>query len=86
MSRLSAPGPTVVDVAGVPVACEVRGHGIPVVLVLDEFPRATFAVLDTAGHWLGRIERPAAFRALVADRLERLKVETAGTTPSSPAR
>ena len=40
--------------------------------LLDEFPRATYAVLDMAGHQLGRIERPGAFRALIADWLERL--------------
>jgi len=40
--------------------------------LLDEFPRATYAVLDMAGHQLGRIERPGPFRALVGDWLERL--------------
>lgn len=42
--------------------------------LLDEFPRATYAVLDMAGHHLGRIERPALFRALVGDWLERMQV------------
>jgi pimeloyl-ACP methyl ester carboxylesterase len=40
--------------------------------LLDEFPRATFAVLDMAGHQLGRMERPGPFRALVGDWLERM--------------
>ena len=40
--------------------------------LLDEFPRATYAVLDMAGHQLGRIERPGPFRALVGDWLERM--------------
>ena len=39
----------------------------------DEFPRATYAVLDMAGHHVGRIERPALFRALVEDWLERMQ-------------
>jgi pimeloyl-ACP methyl ester carboxylesterase len=40
--------------------------------LLDEFPRATYAVLDMAGHQLGRVERPGPFRALVGDWLDRL--------------
>ncbi len=40
--------------------------------LLDEFPRATYAVLDMAGHQLGRIERPGPFRALVGDWLDRM--------------
>lgn len=51
--------------------------------LLDEFPRATYAVMDMAGHWLGRVERPAAFRALVADWLERLRVQSAPRRPAS---
>jgi pimeloyl-ACP methyl ester carboxylesterase len=43
--------------------------------LLDEFPRATYAVLDLAGHWLGRVERPDAFRALIRDWLERVEQE-----------
>ena len=39
--------------------------------LLDEFPRATYGVLDMAGHQLGRIERPGPFRALVGDWLDR---------------
>jgi pimeloyl-ACP methyl ester carboxylesterase len=41
----------------------------------DEFPRATLATLDLAGHWLGRVERPHAFRALVGDWLERMRID-----------
>ena len=40
--------------------------------LVEELPRATYAVLDMAGHHLGRIERPALFRALVGDWLERM--------------
>lgn len=40
--------------------------------LLDEFPRATYAVADLAGHHVGRIERPALFAALVADWLDRM--------------
>ena len=40
--------------------------------LLDEFPRATYATLDLAGHWLGRVERPQPFRALIRDWLDRM--------------
>ena len=40
--------------------------------LLDELPRATWAVLDLAGHQLGRLERPALFEALLSDWLDRL--------------
>ena len=42
----------------------------------DEFPRATFASLDLAGHWLGRVERPEPFQALVRDWLDRMGLAT----------
>ena len=41
--------------------------------LVDEFPRATVAALDLAGHHLGRIERPTLFAALVRDWLERIE-------------
>lgn len=41
--------------------------------LVDELPRATLAVIDLAGHHLGRIERPSLFRALVRDWIERLE-------------
>lgn len=41
--------------------------------LMDEFPRATYAVIDMAGHHLGRIERPAVFQTLVGDWLERMQ-------------
>ena len=41
----------------------------------DEFPRATFASLDLAGHWLGRVERPELFRAVVCDWLDRMALD-----------
>ena len=40
--------------------------------LVEELPRATLAVIDLAGHHLGRIERPMLFQALVRDWLERL--------------
>ena len=46
--------------------------------LLDELPRATYAVLDMAGHQLGRIERPGPFRALVGDWLERMAMSPEG--------
>jgi pimeloyl-ACP methyl ester carboxylesterase len=45
--------------------------------LIDEFPRATLAVADLAGHHLGRIERPALFHALLRDWLERLEAQSA---------
>lgn len=44
--------------------------------ILEHYPRATFAVLDRAGHNL-QIEQPALFEALVDEWLDR--VEEAGT-------
>lgn len=40
--------------------------------LVHEFPRATYAVVDLAGHHFGRIERPTLFAALVADWLQRI--------------
>ena len=45
--------------------------------LVEELPRATYAVLDLAGHHLGRIERPGLFRALVGDWLERMEATEA---------
>jgi pimeloyl-ACP methyl ester carboxylesterase len=39
--------------------------------ILEAYPRATFAVLDRAGHFLGLSEQRELFVALVADWLER---------------
>jgi pimeloyl-ACP methyl ester carboxylesterase len=47
--------------------------------LLPEFPRATFATLDLAGHWLGRVERPAPFRALLADWIDRMSIDAGGS-------
>jgi pimeloyl-ACP methyl ester carboxylesterase len=47
--------------------------------LLPEFPRATFATLDLAGHWLGRVERPAPFRALLADWIDRMAIDAGGS-------
>jgi pimeloyl-ACP methyl ester carboxylesterase len=41
--------------------------------LMPEFPRATFATLDLAGHHIGRIERPALFAALISDWLDRVE-------------
>lgn len=43
--------------------------------LVEELPRATYAVLDTVGHHLGRIEGAALFRALVGDWLERMDAD-----------
>lgn len=43
--------------------------------VMGQFPRASFAVLDRAGHNL-QIEQPAVFNALVADWLDRTEETT----------
>jgi pimeloyl-ACP methyl ester carboxylesterase len=40
--------------------------------ILEHYPRATFAVLDRAGHNL-QIEQPTLFNALVTEWLERVK-------------
>ena len=42
--------------------------------LLPEFPRATVAVVDMAGHYLGRIERPKVFNSLVHDWIERVEI------------
>lgn len=44
--------------------------------LMGEFPRATFAVVDFAGHYLGRIERPHVYNALIADWIERMDLES----------
>ncbi|MEO8107401.1 MAG: alpha/beta hydrolase, partial [Actinomycetes bacterium] len=44
--------------------------------LLDELPRATYAVADLAGHHLGRVECPEVFRCLVSDWLARLTLES----------
>ena len=50
--------------------------------LLEEFPRATYAALDLAGHWLGRVERPDAFRALVRDWLDRVVIDMGAGPPA----
>ncbi|MDA0297658.1 MAG: alpha/beta hydrolase [Actinobacteria bacterium] len=42
--------------------------------LLSEFPRATVAVIDMVGHYLGRVERPKVFNALVRDWIERVEI------------
>ena len=42
--------------------------------LLPEFPRATLAVVDMAGHYLGRVERPKIFNALVRDWIQRVEI------------
>jgi pimeloyl-ACP methyl ester carboxylesterase len=44
--------------------------------LMGEFPRATFAVVDLAGHYLGRVERPRVYNALIADWIERMEMES----------
>jgi hypothetical protein len=42
--------------------------------LLPEFPRSTLAVVDMAGHYLGRVERPKVFNSLVRDWIERVEI------------
>jgi pimeloyl-ACP methyl ester carboxylesterase len=42
--------------------------------LLPEFPRATLAVVDMAGHYLGRVERPKVFNSLVRDWIQRVEI------------
>ena len=42
--------------------------------IIDNYPRPTFAVLDTAGHNL-QIEQPQVFNALASEWLDRLQLE-----------
>ena len=42
--------------------------------LLPEFPRATVAVVDMAGHYLGRVERPKVFNSVVRDWIERVEI------------
>ena len=51
---------------------DVTGYRDPLAQ-LEQYPRATFAVLDAAGHG-ALADRPAACRALVADWLERIRL------------
>ena len=44
--------------------------------LLDRFPRATYAVIDSAGHLLGASEQNEVFRSLVSDWLTRMEIET----------
>jgi pimeloyl-ACP methyl ester carboxylesterase len=44
--------------------------------VIENFPRATFAVLDYAGHAIGFGERDTIFMALVNDWIDRLERDT----------
>jgi len=50
--------------------------------LVEQFPRATFAVLDGAGHFLGATEQVGLFRALFGDWLDRLD----SWQPPTPAR
>jgi pimeloyl-ACP methyl ester carboxylesterase len=46
--------------------------------ILDDYPFATYAVLDGAGHVAG-LERPDLYRALVTDWLDRIEADAANT-------
>ncbi len=50
-------------------------------VLLENYPRGTFAVLDWAGHFL-RIEQPALFQALVNEWLNRVEEYIAKTVKS----
>jgi len=47
--------------------------------LIDRFPRATFAVLDGAGH-IFQIDREPLFRQLVMDWIDRCELNTLSTT------
>ncbi len=49
---------------------------------MDGYPRATLAVLDSAGHSLA-FERPDLFHALVRDWLERIEVDADQRSPNT---
>ena len=49
--------------------------------LLPHYPRASFAVLDVAGHNL-QIEQPALFDALMLEWLDRVTVESSSSGPS----
>jgi pimeloyl-ACP methyl ester carboxylesterase len=66
------PGPTLI-VAGRQDSVVGWADAIP---ILDSFPRATYAVLDRAGHAV-RAEQNVLFQALVAEWLDRLELERA---------
>jgi pimeloyl-ACP methyl ester carboxylesterase len=44
--------------------------------LLEIFPRATYAVLDRAGHFVGLVEQTDLFRSVVGDWLNRLAQES----------
>ena len=44
--------------------------------LLDDYPGATFAVLDRADH-LADVEQPALSRALIGERIDRVEAATA---------
>ena len=48
--------------------------------ILEKYPRATFAVLDRAGHDL-QIEQEGLFNALVSEWLDRVEESSAGAIP-----
>lgn len=45
--------------------------------LLGRYPRATFAILDAAGHFLGGIERVGLSRVLISDWIDRIEAYTA---------
>ncbi len=46
-----------------------------VLTLIESFPRATFAILDRAGHGVGT-DQPVLFQALVGEWLDRIEAET----------
>jgi len=41
--------------------------------IIENYPRATFAVLDCAGHHVGGVERVGVSRALISDWIDRME-------------
>lgn len=47
--------------------------------LMGRYPRATFAILDAAGHFLGGIEQVELSRVLIGDWLDRVEAHTASS-------
>src|SRR5690606_18457323 len=44
--------------------------------IIEQYPRATFAVIDKAGHMLGAMESEALCQVLISEWLDRVEAET----------
>ena len=69
------PAPTLILTGRYDLVCGYR----EAYRLLDSYPRATFAVLDRAGHLLA-LEQPSLFRTLVSEWLDRVEEYAAKTS------